>query len=208
MTVCTSLPNKSEYLSAYPYPHCVIDGYFDSRLLESVLKEWPDMSVKKVGKTSVKNIESDPRRMGWATIELLGGLMSAEFVDSLSRLTGIEGLFADPYMVGGGLHETPAGGFLRHHIDFNWNERIQAVRKVNLLLYLNDTKNGDLELLKDGVVEKRIPTKFNRMVIFNTDENSWHGHPEPLVGAARKSVALYYYREEPKPSVRHSTIYG
>jgi hypothetical protein len=37
---------------------------------------------------------------------------------------------------------------------------------------------------------------FNRCVIFNTDADSFHGHPDPLntpEGTFRRSIALYYY---------------
>ena len=44
--------------------------------------------------------------------------------------------------------------------------------------------------------DKKILPIFNRMVIFNTTETSYHGHPEPLIcppDRCRKSLALYYY---------------
>ena len=37
---------------------------------------------------------------------------------------------------------------------------------------------------------------FNRCVVFNTDADSFHGHPDPLStpeGVLRRSIALYYY---------------
>ena len=43
---------------------------------------------------------------------------------------------------------------------------------------------------------KSILPIFNRCVIFSTDADSYHGHPEPLTCPAeitRKSMALYYY---------------
>jgi hypothetical protein len=47
--------------------------------------------------------------------------------------------------------------------------------------------------------EKKFAPLFNRMVVFGTDEQSFHGHPEPLrcpAGRARRSIALYYYSED------------
>ena len=57
---------------------------------------------------------------------------------------------------------------------------------------------------------KRIAPVFNRMVIFNTNSQSFHGHPEPLrspPGVFRKSIALYYYSSDidPGPEVIEST---
>lgn len=43
---------------------------------------------------------------------------------------------------------------------------------------------------------KSVAPVWNRCVIFNTDADSYHGHPDPLTtpdGVLRRSVALYYY---------------
>ena len=43
---------------------------------------------------------------------------------------------------------------------------------------------------------RRILPVFNRCVIFNTNDVSYHGHPDPLECPAemtRKSIAIYYY---------------
>jgi hypothetical protein len=42
----------------------------------------------------------------------------------------------------------------------------------------------------------KYPPLLNHVLIFNTDERSFHGFPEPLAcpeNTARKSLALYYY---------------
>ena len=69
---------------------------------------------------------------------LVDELNSPEFVAWLCKLTGIDGLMADPILEGGGLHQSTRGGFLNVHTDFsthhyhkNWR------RRVNLILYLN-----------------------------------------------------------------------
>ena len=74
----------------------------------------------------------------------------------------------------------------------------------NLLLYLNKDWNpqwgGNLELWDPDVVYcgKSISPKFNRCVLFLTNDKSCHGHPTKLdcpIGESRKSIALYYFRE-------------
>jgi hypothetical protein len=57
--------------------------------------------------------------------------------------------------------------------------------------------------------EKRVAPIGNRVLIFNTDADSFHGHPDPLTspaGVARQSLALYYFTEEEAPVV-YSTNY-
>jgi len=43
---------------------------------------------------------------------------------------------------------------------------------------------------------REVMPVFNRCVVFNTDADSFHGHPDPLrtpEGVMRRSIALYYY---------------
>ena len=42
---------------------------------------------------------------------------------------------------------------------------------------------------------KTIEPKFNRAILFDTTQNSWHGLPQPLMCPSdryRKSIAVYY----------------
>jgi len=62
-------------------------------------------------------------------------------------------------------------------------------------------------------ITKKITPKFNRLVVFETNEISFHGHPKPLntpADVSRKSLAIYYYTET-RPSTEiadeHNTIY-
>ena len=71
-----------------------------------------------------------------------------------------------------------------------------------------DEYNGHLELWdftnsKKGKLIEKIAPSFNRAVIFETNEISYHGHPLPLNTPKelnRKSIATYYYTKERKES--------
>ena len=57
---------------------------------------------------------------------------------------------------------------------------------------------------------KQILPVFNRCVIFNTDEDSYHGLPDPIQcpeGMTRKSIALYYFTEEKTAPRKRATNY-
>jgi hypothetical protein len=48
--------------------------------------------------------------------------------------------------------------------------------------------------------QKKVAPLIGRAVIFNTDADSYHGHPEPLAcppGRSRRSIATYYYTASP-----------
>jgi Rps23 Pro-64 3,4-dihydroxylase Tpa1-like proline 4-hydroxylase len=107
---------------------------------------------------------------------------------------------------GGGLHTHSTNGKLNVHLDYAIHPKLGLQRKLNLIVYLNDnwkeewgghiefwshdeTKNAPKECVK------KVAPLFNRAVLFDTTQNSWHGLPEPLKcpdGEMRKSLAVYY----------------
>jgi len=130
-------------------------------------------------------------------------LNSQPFLEFLQELSGIEEvLMPDPYFEGGGYHEIKPGGFLKLHVDFHMHKRLGLSRRLNLLIYLNEDWEehfgGHFELWEKDMsksVVKILPI-FNRIAIFSTTGDSWHGHPDKLTcpeDRSRKSIALYYY---------------
>ena len=137
----------------------------------------------------------------------------------LETLTGIESLIPDPYFIGGGVHISGQGDFLKIHADFNWHHKLQAYRRVNALLYLSDDWQpewkGAIEFWDremTGPSSVRFPI-FNRLVVFSTGEHSNHGQREPNAcppDVYRKVLNLYYYtthREDQDMDDPHFTLY-
>ena len=149
-------------------------------------------------------------------------LNSKPFLAWLQDLTAMEAeLTGDDELFGGGLHQSINGAFLNVHVDYNINPKTKWHRRLNVLVYMNrdwkDEYEGHLELwdLTNGnknLIGKFEPL-FNRCVIFETNEISFHGHPKPLntpLGVNRKSIATYYYtqtRPESETAGEHNTIY-
>jgi hypothetical protein len=85
-----------------------------------------------------------------------------------------------------------------------------------LLLFLNKdwraSYHGDLELWDERGQRRvrSIAPLFNRCVIFRTDAASFHGVPDALACPAdrrRRALALYYFKDEGRPSPLRSTYY-
>lgn len=142
----------------------------------------------------------------WILRAVTDELNSPEFLNWLSPLTGIAGLISDPSLEGGGLHQSGRGGFLNVHTDFSTHHyRKNWRRRVNLILYLNEgwrpEWGGAIELWESNMrhCEAKVLPLLNHALIFNTDDKSFHGFPEPLTcpeNVSRKSLALYYYTVE------------
>ena len=214
--------HRDSYASAQPFPHVVIDDFMPAEVLRRIADSFPgpkeigwqefdNPRQKKLAVESETQIEAGAR---W----LLYQMNSATFMEFLERLTGIEGLIPDPYFTGGGLHQIERGGFLKIHADFNVHPKFKLERRLNLLLYLNENwkeeYGGHLEIWNKDMTHcvRRILPTFNRCIIFNTTDSSFHGHPQPLTcpqGVTRKSLALYYYtngRPEEEASFEHGTL--
>jgi hypothetical protein len=198
---------RERYRAAQPFPHVQLSDFFDSPVIDGVTEEftetvsgpWVQYKHYNENKSGLTRRSALPPLIGRVVDEL----NSAAFVAWLCDLTGIPDLVADPTLEGGGLHQTGAGGFLNIHADFtshhhqpNWQ------RRVNVIVYLNrewrQEWGGAIELwdrhVQHAVV--RVRPLLNHAVIFNTDERSYHGYPDPLrcpPDATRKSLALYYY---------------
>lgn len=214
---------REAYSQAQPFPHIVIDDFLPESILENILNEFPKVSSidwQKFDNSAEKKLASKVElQMGDATRLLLYQLNSSVFINFLEQLTGIDGIISDPHFEGGGLHQIERGGYLKMHVDFNRHSKLRLARRLNLLIYLNknwkEEYGGHLELWDKDMTrrEKKILPIFNRCVIFNTTDYSYHGHPEPLTcpeGQTRKSLALYYYssgRPAEELSNTHSTLF-
>lgn len=211
------------YSQAKPFPHIIIDNFLPNFILDDILNEFP-----KAGSIDWQNFENTAEKklaskhelqMGETTRLLLYQFNSSIFINFLETLTGIDGIIPDPHFVGGGLHQIERGGYLKMHVDFNRHSKLRLDRRLNLILYLNknwkEEYGGHLELWDKDMTrcEKKILPIFNRFVLFNTTEFSYHGHPEPLTcpeEQTRKSLALYYYsngRPDEEASNAHSTLF-
>ena len=217
--------HAEHYQSASPHAHAVFDDVFEPWVLHEILKEfdekekqqasWKSFDTKYEKKLQLNADES----LGPHTRALINNLNSGTFLLFLEQLTGISGLIADPYLSGGGLHKIERGGKLGIHIDFNHNETMNNYRRINVLVYLNEnweeSYGGHFELWSDtkGTDKAKILPIFNRMAIFSTTANSFHGHPEPLncpPERSRKSIALYYYttdKDKLQSNYEHSTVF-
>lgn len=203
---------KVRYQKAKPYPHIVIDDFLPQVLADRLVSEFPapdeqNHHTYNIGYLGSSKRQYRPEACSPFCRQFFRFLNSQPFLEFLEALTGHHGLIGDPHFEGGGFHETLSTGKLGVHADFRIHKRLNLLRRINFLLYLNpewDTQyGGDLEIWDrdmTGCVHS-IPPIFNRCVIFSTDATSFHGHPEPLRTPAeitRRSIATYYYTASSK----------
>jgi hypothetical protein len=192
-----------------PFLHVEIDGFLPIDLAEKVNREFPDYD-NDIWYSYKNQIEDKKALNNWnhfpeKTYQLFAYLTSETFAGALSNIFGVN-LFPDPGLNGGGWHMHGSGGKLNPHLDYNIHPKLKLQRKLNLIIYLcEDWKesygghfglwNHDYKTGRPGILAKEISVGFNKAVIFDTTQNSWHGLSQEVKAPEkcyRKSLAIYY----------------
>jgi hypothetical protein len=218
---------KEQFASNQPFKHLVIDDFLQPEFAQKMLDEFPKFNEKLAlnenGEVGRKAVHEKVSGIGPTYKKLDQLAKSHSFLQWVQTVTGIDNLIYDPYYFGGGTHNNLSGQDLDPHVDFTHHPITGDHRRLNLIVYLNKEwhqawggniefhKNPRLQPEEDEIIS--VEPLFNRAVIFETNNISWHGFPRidlptDKQDLSRKSFALYYYthhREQPvKP---HSTIY-
>ena len=204
---------KELFQSAEPYNHIVIDHFFEDGAARALVEEFPDFNsplwysydnaIEK--KRAMNNWDRFPK----TTYKVFTYLNSPEFVRTLEEWTGIDRLYPDIGLHGGGWHAHGRGGKLNVHLDYSIHPKLQLERRLNLIVYLTPgwqpSWGGGLQLWSHNEATnspkecvKVVDNVFNRAVLFDTTQNSWHGLPDAIAcpeGEIRRSIAVYYLSE-------------
>ena len=215
------------FAQAQPFRHVVIENFLARDFAAALHATFPAFeqgnAVGDDGRAGGKSTHERMTALGDDYRRLDALIGSGEFLRLIGRITGIDELLHDPFHLGGGTHDNRDGQALQAHIDFNYHPSERWHRRLNLIVYLNHDWNadwgGNLELWRDPYVDAeptlRIAPAFNRCVIFETTEHSWHGFdrialPADQTARSRKSIALYFYtvaRPAAETAGKHTTHY-
>jgi hypothetical protein len=200
------------FRGAYPFDHCVVDGFFEEEAARKLSDEFPGYESRDwyfynnsiEHKKALNSWEKFPK----ATYQAFTLLQSPLITDLLQEALGEE-IYIDHGLNGGGWHIHGVGGNLNPHLDYSMHPKMDLERVLNIIIYLScelrPEHGGHLGLwahdeVKNapGKLVKEVEPRFNRAIIFNTTQNSWHGMSRKLdvsEGIYRKSLAIYYMRQ-------------
>ncbi|MEN0003619.1 MAG: 2OG-Fe(II) oxygenase [Bacteroidota bacterium] len=209
---------RTAFNEAHPYKHIVIDNFLDAPIAESLYQHFPKMTELRKhykGLNENKSEGSSFDQYHGDFIKVLDAIKSQEFVSWLEQVVGIDDLVLPDDHRGAGVHQGRNGSFLDIHVDFSIHPILNLHRRLNLLIYLNkdwkEAYGGHLELWNEdvSVLEKKVLVGFNKAVIFETTDTSYHGYdviniPE---SQSRKSIYSYYYSPIGEGVKYHDTIF-
>jgi hypothetical protein len=201
----------------YPFSYVVIDNFFDPDFASEISKEFPsyDSSVwtcEYNNPLEIKKTCNHWDKFPAHIYEVFTHFTSQRFTKILSDFFEVDSLMPDYGLHGGGLHAHKRGGKLNIHKDYSIHPKLNMMRNFNLIVYVTpdwipawrgglEFWSHDEETNKPKHLIRTIENKFNRAVIFDTTQNSWHGLPDNLWcpdDVSRNSLAMYYVSDVTK----------
>ena len=209
---------KEQFDQAAPFRHVVIDDFLNSAFADSLRSGFPPLEKMRTHYSGInerKAEDNDLTRLHPNFTLLHQRLSAPDFLQWMGEISGIPSLHTIEDRLGYGLHQGGDGSFLDIHIDYNIHPIARLQRKLNFLIFLNpgwkDEWGGFLQLwdARSGSMGRQIAPAFNRVVIFECSEMSFHGCSKVHVpqGVTRRSIYQYYF-VTPHRSIRyHDTVF-
>lgn len=216
----TTLSSKIFDLSLenYPFPHIKMDDFLENdfalkiqrEILTIPKDEWDRYNNPFEQKYTLRDKFNFPPFL----TTLFQELTSLEFVSTLSNKVGYK-LILDDTRNFWGVHTYSPGDKLDIHVDAGLHPTMALKKQITLGIYLSyqwkeeygchlelwegeNASNNSAKLIEKAV---SIVPSFNRLIIFNCDDYSWHGNPEPAQcppESKRIFITLSYLSENDK----------
>ena len=194
-----------KYINSKPFNYICIDNFLNKDYIDKIYDNYPDNYsewYKYNNPLEVKYATDKINNLNKPIKNLFYYLSSNIILNKFKQLTNIYNLESDPYLHGAGLHCHPRYGRLNMHLDYEKHPKLEnKERRINIIFFLNKNWkkewNGDNQFwdkTMENCIVKTYP-KYNRALIFQTNDISWHGLPEKIMcpkNVYRKSIAYYY----------------
>ena len=201
------------YTNAKPFNFIYRDNFLNSDFATSIQneilnipdREWDRYENPFEKKFTLRNKHNFPPHL----TQLFSVLESDMVIQELQKLCGKE-LYTDPTRNFWGVHKFQNGDHLDIHVDAGSHPLTGKKKVLTLGIYLSknweDNQTGALELWNGDnasldtakIYDCKISLKplFNRMILFNNDDYSWHGSPSPVEASENQTrifVTISYF---------------
>ena len=148
-------------------------------------------------KLTFKNLEAIPNPI---VANITDAFQQANVINLISSITQINDLTADVSLYAGGISRMDKGHFLNPHIDNSHDASKARYRRLNHLYYvtpeIQEKDGGNFELWDHKVKQPlKIRSKFNRLLVMETNQYAWHSVDPILSDINRCCVSNYYFTD-------------
>ena len=183
--------------------HFIIDNMLSEKncsLIYSALSNKLDKFDQRKTLHERKKTSSNLNNYPEIVSDIIRAFQDKIVISRIENILDLKGLEKDPTLYAGGLSAMFKGDFLDPHIDNSHDGNRKKYRRLNLLYYVSPDwkiENGaNFELWNKNVnVPKTIVSKFNRLVVMETNKNSWHSVSKSLVDTPRICISVYFFSQ-------------
>lgn len=186
----------------------ILDDLLPSQIANQIYENFPnpnsDLWIKantfRERKSSFAKIDKLNPIIGEIT-DAFHGMKIIKVIQDICKIKDLE---ADPSLYAGGISLMQKNDFLNPHIDNSHDASRVRYRRLNLLYYISpdwdESCGGNFELWNDKVTKPfEIVSKFNRLVVMETNDTSWHSVNTVTTNRPRCCVSNYYFsKSSPK----------
>ena len=182
-----------------------IDDLLPQAIVEEIYRVFP--SVTEV---EYKNDIREKKYVGYQMNnynelleEVIYAFQSLQVVNLIGEICQLNNIYPDESLYAGGLSIMNYGSFLNPHLDNSHDKDRNMWRVLNLLYYVTPDwlidYGGNLELWTDGLKENQVTihSKYNRLVVMVTHQNSWHSVSKVIADKERCCISNYYFSDFP-----------
>ena len=159
-----------------------IDNLLPKKLALEIFNSFPktNETILKKNLREYKYVAYQMDKYSSLLEEVIYAFQDEKVVSLIGEICDLNNIHPDEYLYASGLSIMGKGNFLNPHLDNSHDKDRNKWRVLNLLYYVTpDWKKeygGNLELWPSGLKNNPviITSKFNRLVVMATHQNSWH----------------------------------
>lgn len=197
---------KEQYLASKDtIGYFYIDNLLPETLAISIFESFPKPDEMVLKKSIRENKYVGTQMDAYAPIleEIIFAFQEERIVKLIASICEIETAFPDPHLYAGGLSMMGNKQFLNPHLDNSHDKDRDRWRVLNLLYYVTPNwkqeYGGNLELWPKGLDNEQITifSKFNRLAVMATHNNSLHSVSPVVYDGYRCCISNYYFSDKP-----------
>ncbi len=182
-----------------------IDDLLPEEIVHQIAEQFPskkEMVLKKSLKED-KHIGVQMNQYPPLLEEITYAFQDPRIVALIANICSIKNPIPDDSLYAGGLSLMAEKQFLQPHLDNSHDANREMWRVLNLLYYVTpqweEEFGGNLEIWPNGLNQPPITiwSKFNRLAVMTTHNDSLHSVSPVVVDNERKCVSNYYFSKKP-----------
>lgn len=184
--------------------HFYIDDLLPEELALAIHARFPKPETMKLKKTlrEYKYIAAQMDHYDPILEECIYAFQDDRVVELIKYICNMKSAYPDKHLYAGGISMMGKNQYLNPHIDNSHDKDRNRWRVLNLLYYVTpdwkESNGGNLEIWPRGIKngQTTIHSRFNRLAVMATHNQSWHSVSPISVDRFRCCVSNYYFADE------------